>query len=203
MHRSLRVFLALTSVFGAAALAAASAATEASDVAHHPFSTDFPSGSHLQVHARSGDVRIIGTDEHRISVEISGRNASVARDIHVRMKSGAGESDLRVSGGPKNDIRITVRIPRITDLYVRVPFGDVEIEDVVGDKDVALHAGDLTISVGNPADYGHVRASVLSGDLSGAPFGEEHGGLFRSFEKEGPGKYRLHAHVGAGDLTLR
>ena len=46
-------------------------------------------------------------------------------------------------------------------------------------------------------------ASVLSGDLSGRPFGEEHGGLFRSFEKVGNGKYRLHAHVGAGDLTLR
>lgn len=29
-----------------------------------------------------------------------------------------------------------------------------------------------------------------------------HGGLFRSFEKRGSGKYRLRAHVGAGDLFL-
>jgi hypothetical protein len=31
----------------------------------------------------------------------------------------------------------------------------------------------------------------------------EKGGLFRSFEERGNGKYRLHAHVGAGELTLR
>jgi len=27
--------------------------------------------------------------------------------------------------------------------------------------------------------------------------------LFRSFHKDGSGKYKLRAHVGAGDLTLR
>jgi hypothetical protein len=35
------------------------------------------------------------------------------------------------------------------------------------------------------------------------PFGESHGGLFRSFRKSGTGKYKLVAHVGAGELTLR
>jgi hypothetical protein len=88
-------------------------------------------------------------------------------------------------------------------LYVRMPAGDLTVEGVSGDKDVELHFGDLTIAVGNAADYSHVDASVMSGDLEAAPFGESHGGLFRSFEKSGSGKYKLHAHVGAGDLTLR
>jgi hypothetical protein len=48
-----------------------------------------------------------------------------------------------------------------------------------------------------------VEASVTTGGLEAAPFGESHGGLFRSFHKEGNGKYKLYAHVGAGDLTLR
>jgi hypothetical protein len=69
-------------------------------------------------------------------------------------------------------------------------------------KDVELSAGDLNIAVGNAADYSHVDASVMSGDLEAAPF-KSHGGLFRSFEKSGSGRYRLHTHVGAGDLTLR
>jgi hypothetical protein len=34
------------------------------------------------------------------------------------------------------------------------------------------------------------------------PFGESRGGLFRSFEKSGNGRYKLVAHVGAGNLTL-
>ena len=38
---------------------------------------------------------------------------------------------------------------------------------------------------------------------SGVDFGETKDGLFRSFEKTGTGHYRLHAHVGAGDLNLR
>jgi len=66
-----------------------------------------------------------------------------------------------------------------------------------------LSAGDLTIEVGNAADYSHVRASVNTGDIDASPFGESRGGLFRSFEKFGKGKYKLMAHVGAGDLTLK
>ena len=187
----------------AAGASLAQSSTERSDIVDHPFSADFAAGGKLRVHVRSGDVRIVGTDQNSISVELSGKKAREARNLRVRLDGSHGESDLRISGGPKNDFRITIRVPRVTDLYARIPFGDVEIEDVVGDKDVALHAGDLTIAVGNPDDYRHVEASVTTGDLSGAPFGEEHGGLFRSFEKEGTGKYRLHAHVGAGDLTLR
>jgi len=186
-----------------AAAGLAQARTDTSDIVDHPFSADFASGGKLRLHVRSGDVHVVGTDQNSISVELSGKKAREARDVRVRLKESRGAADLRIFGGPRNDITLTIRIPRNTDLYARIPFGDVEIEDVVGDKDVALHAGDLTIAVGNPADYGHVDASVTSGDLSGAPFGEEHGGLFRSFEKEGTGKYRLHAHVGAGDLTLR
>jgi len=67
---------------------------------------------------------------------------------------------------------------------------------------VELSFGDLTIEA-NPEDYAHVDASVYSGDLDAEPFAISKGGLFRSFEKRGPGKYRLHAHVGAGELMLK
>jgi hypothetical protein len=84
-----------------------------------------------------------------------------------------------------------------------MPFGQLEITDITGDKDVQLHAGELILGVGNPADYSRVDASVNSGGLEAPPFGEDHGGLFRSFQKTGNGKYKLRAHVGAGDLTMR
>ena len=100
-------------------------------------------------------------------------------------------------------MQITVEIPRSTGLFVRMPAGQLELSDITGDKNVQLHAGELIVGVGNPADYSHVEASVTTGGLEAAPFGESHGGLFRSFHKEGNGKYKLYAHVGAGDLTLR
>ena len=119
------------------------------------------------------------------------------------MKSSGNEAELRISGGPKNDLQVTIEVPRSSMLYVRMPAGELSVEGVAGDKDIELHAGELTVGVGDSTDYGHVDASVFAGDLEAAPFHESHGGLFRSFEKTGTGKYRLHAHVGAGDLTLR
>jgi hypothetical protein len=123
--------------------------------------------------------------------------------MRVSLKEKEGVTELHVSGGPKNDLTITIRIPRSTDLYARIPGGDVRVEDVSGNKDISLHGGELTVAVGNSADYSHVDASIVVGELDAAPFGEEHGGFFRSVHKEGPGKYRLHAHVGAGQLTLQ
>ncbi len=173
------------------------------DLQNHPFAVDFPSGSNLRVHLRSGEFRIVGRDGNKIAVHFNGRNADNARDLTVRFRRSGNDGDLRVFGGPKNNLEVTIEIPSAAILFVRMPAGDLSVEGVSGDKDVELHFGDLTIAVGNAADYSNVDASVMSGGLEAAPFGESHGGLFRSFEKSGSGKYKLHAHVGAGDLTLR
>jgi len=173
------------------------------DLRKHPFAVDFPSGSNLRLHLRSGEFRVVGHSDSRVAIHLSGRNADNARDLTVRFRRSDNTADLRVFGGPKNNLEVTIEVPSSAILFVRMPAGDLSIEGVSGDKDVELHFGDLTISVGNAADYSHVDASVMSGGLEAAPFGESHGGLFRSFEKNGTGKYKLHAHVGAGDLTLR
>jgi len=173
------------------------------DLQNHPFAVNFPAGSNLRLHLRSGEFRVVGRDGNTIAVHLNGRNADNARDLTVRFRRSDNTADLRVFGGPKNNLEVTIEVPSSAMLYVRMPAGDLTVEGVSGDKDVELHFGDLTIAVGNAADYSHVDASVMSGDLEAAPFGESHGGLFRSFEKSGSGKYKLHAHVGAGDLTLR
>ena len=173
------------------------------DLQNHPFAVDFPSGGNLRLHLRSGEFRVVGRNDARVAVHLYGRNADNPRDLTVRFRRSGNDGDLRVSGGPKNNLEVTIEVPSSAMLFVRMPAGDLSVEGVSGDKDVELHAGDLTIAVGNAADYSHVDASVMSGGLEAAPFGESHGGLFRSFEKSGSGKYKLHAHVGAGDLTLR
>jgi len=176
---------------------------EVSNLGEHPFRVDYPSGSQLNIHVRSGDVRVVGSSDNKVSVKVDARDPDRAREVKVRFERLDNSAELQISGGPKNDIRITVEVPKATGLFVRMPFGQLEISGVAGDKDVQLHAGELIVGVGNPSDYSHVDASVNSGGIEAAPFGEDHGGLFRSFEKSGNGKYRLHAHVGAGDLRLR
>lgn len=176
---------------------------EVKDLQNHPFSVDFPSGSRIRMQLRSGEMRIVGTDSERLSVRVDGKNTDRAQDVTVRFKRFETESELRIFDGPRNDVSVTIEIPRSSHLFVRMPFGDLTLEHITGDKDVELHAGDLTIDVGSASDYRRVDASVVTGDIAAAPFGEDHGGVFRSFEKSGPGKFKLHAHVGAGDLTLR
>ncbi len=177
--------------------------TEATNLGDHPFQVDFPSGSQLNVHVRSGDVHVVGRGDNKVTVRVSAKDWEKAREVKVRFERLENSAELDISGGPKNDIQITVEVPRLTGLLVRMPAGQLELSDITGDKDVELHAGELIVGVGNPADYSHVDVSVTSGGIEAAPFGEDHGGLFRSFHKSGNGKYKLHAHVGAGDVNLR
>ena len=176
---------------------------EVSSLSDHPFQVDYPSGGQLSIRVRSGDVRVVGSAENKVTVKVDAKDPDKAREVTVRFERLDNSAELRISGGPKNDLWITVEVPKSTGLFVRMPAGQLEISNVTGDKDVQLHAGELIVGVGNPADYSHVDASVTTGGLEAPPFGESHGGLFRSFQKSGNGKYKLHAHVGAGDLTLR
>jgi hypothetical protein len=195
-------FLSLTVLFASLAVAQ-SKKIEATDLPDHPFQVDFASGRQLNIHLRSGDFRILGRDDNKISVRVDGKDLEKAKEINVRFERLENSTELNIWGGPKNNVQITIEVPRSTGLFVRMPAGQLEVNDIVGDKDIQLHAGELTIGLGNPADYSRVDASVSTGGLEAEAYGESHGGLFRSFQKDGKGKYRLHAHVGAGDLTLR
>jgi hypothetical protein len=167
------------------------------------FEADFPSGGRLRLHIRSGDLRVIGSDEDKIKIRYWGKNAGEANDVKVSLKTTGNTGVLHVHGGPRNEFQIEIRVPKVSNLYLRMPAGDAKVENLVGDKDVELHAGDLTLGVGSPEEYALADASVLAGDLDTGPFGVSKDGLFRSFHHSGSGKYKLHAHVGAGDLKLK
>ena len=204
MHKVVGTFALASLIVSSAPLAIAqSKRVEATNLPDQPFQVEYPSGNNLNLLLRSGDVRVVGTNDNKISVRVDSKNLEKAREVKVVFDRSDNSARLRVSGGPKNDTQIVVEVPKATGLFVRMPAGELEISDVTGDKDVQLHAGELIVHVGSPADYSHVDASVTTGGLEAPPFHEDHGGFFRSFHKDGKGKYKLHAHVGAGDLTLR
>lgn len=173
------------------------------EVGRDHFEADFPSGGQIRMHIRSGAIKILGSDEKKIQVHYSGKNADKRKDVKVSLKSSGDVGELNISGGPRNEFEIEVEVPKSCNLYLRVTAGQVEVSGITGDKDVELSFGDLTVEVSKAEDYAHVDASVYSGDLDAEPFAISKGGLFRSFQKQGPGKYRLHAHVGAGELMLK
>ena len=186
-----------------ATLALAEKPVETKQVGKDSFEAQFPSGGQLHIHVRSGEVVVKGIDESKVRVHFEGTKSGELSDVEVGLKTSASKGVLSISGGPRNDFRIVIEVPKVVDLHLRMPFGEATVERLTGDKDIEIHAGDLTVDIGDAAEYAHVDASVISGDLDAAPFNVSKGGLFRSFEKGGSGKYRLHAHVGAGDLTLQ
>jgi hypothetical protein len=174
------------------------------DIYSHPFQVDLPYDQKLTLELRSGDYRVFASTGEKVSVRTTGDRAEKGRDMSLSFKHMNSHAELQITGGPSNNgPTVEIGVPKSSNLIVRMPFGDLNIEGISGDKDVEMHAGDLNIEVGNPADYAHVDASVGAGDINAGPFGENKDGLFRSFEKSGPGRYRLHAHIGAGDLNLK
>jgi hypothetical protein len=193
----------LSAVFFLATTTFAQSRIAVDDLAHHPFEAAFSSGGQIDLHIRSAEIHIVGSVENKIVVHVGGGQGSNSTDMKARFERSDNSCELRITGGPHNELTITVQVPKNSNLFVRIFAGDVEVKGITGNKDVELHTGDLTIGVGDAADYAHVKASVSTGEINAKPFGESHGGLFRSFEKSGSGKYKLVVHVGAGELTLK
>jgi hypothetical protein len=141
-----------------------------------------------------------------------------AKEITVNTETKGGEkqndikTDIRITGtyaeihvdGPNNGFRYKITLPTAARLKVRMSAGDLNISGVDGDLDVQLHAGDCGIQLGTGAEnFGPVYLSVNAGDVTAAPFNADKSGLFRHFKNEKASKYRFHAHVGAGDLTVK
>jgi hypothetical protein len=164
---------------------------------------DCPSNMPLRLLVRSGEILIVGTDDNKITVDLAGKNADKILDVKGRLSVSNNVAELHLTGGPKNDLQIIIHLPKNSDLTARIFAGDVNVQDVIGNKDLELHAGQLTISVDKPDDYGHVDMSVNAGQVDAEIFGDSKGGLFRSVCRETDGKYRLHAHVGTGELRVR
>jgi hypothetical protein len=170
------------------------------EVGKSPVEAKFSSGGQVHMELCSSGVELIGEKDDRVRVSF---DADYGNAVKVRLEVFGNHADLRVSGCPHSNFQMTIQVPRSSDLYVRMFAGNMNIWGIAGDKDVSMGAGQLTLEVGNPEDYRQVRASVSTGGLEASAFEVSKGGLFRSFDKTGPGKYRLYAHVGAGQLELR
>ncbi|HEY2168034.1 MAG TPA: DUF4097 family beta strand repeat-containing protein [Candidatus Angelobacter sp.] len=164
----------------------------------NPAEKDFVSGGRIEITLESGDYKILASSDNRIHVRWN--EASGAR---IKLTTNGKSADVRVENTPHNNFHATIEVPALTDLRIRLTAGDMSVTGIKGDKDIEANAGDLNISVGSSSDWGDVDASVTAGDLHAPAFKAATGGLFRSIKWKGPGKYRLHVHLTAGDVNLR
>jgi len=163
-----------------------------------PAEKDFASGGKIEMTLESGDYNVRASSDNRIHVRW---NEASAKGVRVKLTTNGKSADVRVENTPHDNFHATIEVPALTD--VRIRLGNLEMSGIKGDKDIEANAGNLNISVGTSSDWGDVDASVTAGDVNAPAFHESRGGLFRSLSWRGPGKYRLHVHLMAGDVNLR
>jgi len=156
----------------------------------------------LEIELGSGDYQIVASGSDSIAVVYDGSNADTMRNVKVQIDSGHGQNHLKIAGS-KSNFRAVIEVPRKTDLRIRMSAGGLSIGDVEGNKDIEIIAGNLELNSLHPQDYAQADFSVRIGDVYAPLFKTAKSHLSRSFKTAGPGKYRLHAHVGVGDLTLK
>jgi hypothetical protein len=162
----------------------------------------FAPNGRVKMDLAAADYRITGAPEPRVRIEWTARDADTLPKVEVHADVRGTELSLTTNGPGNRDLKFTIQVPNQSDLYVRLSAGDLTIENIRGNKDVELRAGDLRIDVGRAEDYHAVDASLWAGDIKASAFQIVKEGLFRSFDWTGHGPYRLHAHLLAGDMFL-
>jgi hypothetical protein len=164
---------------------------------------EFVSGGTIRLHLEAGGYTIAPGDSENIVVTWRANSEEQLKRVKAEIKRTGSSADVYVSETPHNNFEATIQVPRSSNLWVRLSAGEVVVEDVEGDKDVRVFAGTIQIDVPHPEQYGHRDASVMTGSIDASAFDVSKDGLFRSFEQQGPGKYRLHAQVITGEIDLR
>ena len=159
----------------------------------------------LTIDSRPAGIEIVGTDRETIHVSCAADDTDSARNVRLRFSGTPTHAKLTITGAylQHGNLQIRVEVPRKLSLGVQMPAGEVKVDEIVGDKDIELYAGQITISSSHEWDYRKVNASVDIGQVNAQVYGADKGGFFRVFRKENAeGEYRLHAHVTTGQIDL-
>ena len=164
-------------------------------------------GALLVIDSRPAGLEIVGTDLETIHVTChGGDNEDAAPHILLQFSPNPDGGRLKIEGSHMrhgNNLQVKIEVPWKTNLRVQMPAGEVKVEEIKGDKDIELYAGQITISSAHEWNYRSVNASVTIGEVRAAAYNADKGGFFRSFNKKTTdGEYRFHAHVMTGEIDL-
>jgi len=168
----------------------------------HPIEVPLRSRAALVIESRPGEVEITGTDADVVRVSCTVDHS--AQDVELRFSGTPGYGRLNVTSPVRNEnLHIKIEVPRKTNLRFHMGAGQVTVDDVAGDKDIDMYAGQIIIHSPGGGSYKSVDASVDIGDVDASVYGVDKGGFFRSFTKKfDDGEYRLRAHVMTGQIEL-
>lgn len=200
---------ARVAMLGASLLACALAGTAQTSVScDETLNAPLHARSLLSIDSRPAGLEIVGSDDENIHVICQKRDADQESDRRVRLRfsPNAVGGKLSIEGEHMrhgNGPQIRIEVPKKTSLRVRMFAGEVKVEQVSGDKDIQVGAGQISVSNHN-WDYRSVDASVSIGQVNAPMYDAQKGGFFRSVSKSSQeGQFRLRAHVTTGQIDLQ
>ena len=172
-------------------------------------------GGTLRIHLSVGDIHIVkGSDAQNMHVHytIRTRNESNLRDVTstFQAQSDGEVIEFHTPFRGNTSVDVEIEVPDPTALEVHLKVGDIRIEGIHGNKDLAVKVGDIKLS-GTDPDYRSVHADTSIGDVTLQPEEsrstlanyKQSGWLGRKLSYASNGKYDLRAQVSVGDIEIR
>ena len=143
----------------------------------------------LIIDSKPAGLHIVGTDQVAIHVSCSASSDETATNVALHFSPTAHGGKLSIEAPHlqhgNNGLEVRIEVPRRTNLSVRMFAGQVTVEEVKGDKDIEIGAGQITISSIHDGDYRKVDASVSIGEVQArAPSAPKKGASSRNFRSE-------------------
>jgi hypothetical protein len=123
-----------------------------------------PGSAILTIDSRPAGIEIVGTDQEAIHVSCTADDMDSARHIRLRFSGTPSHAKLTITGPylKHGNLQIRVEVPRKTNLGVQMSAGEVKVNEIVGDKDIELYAGQITISSAHKWDYRNITHLLAS-----------------------------------------
>lgn len=157
----------------------------------------------LAVDSFATGVTVVGTDGTTLKVTCT--NASDPHAVRFHLTGDPGHQQLMLrSDHHQDNLQIRIEVPHRSSLRLHMNAGEVTVNNVEGNKDIDLYAGQINIAAGDTSDYSSVHASVTIGEVKASAWGVDKGGFFRSFTRNtANGEYKIYAHVLTGEIDLK
>jgi hypothetical protein len=121
---------------------------------------EFGADGRISMDLSAGGYHITGTTDSRIRLDWTVRERHQLSRVHARVDVSGRNAAISTDGPDNSGFKVAIHVPVRADLHIRLTAGDLTIEGIEGNKDVALHAGELNIDLGRAEDYQRVEASV-------------------------------------------
>ena len=168
-----------------------------------PIAIDAQPGVSLTIESISSEIDIVGTDQPGVRISCTLPDGEDPERVSLRAERTGDFAKIQVSGGQMHNLHVRIEVPQKTGFRLRMAAGQVKVNDVSGDKDIDLHAGQVIVDQVDSKQYHSLRASVEIGDVRAPAFGADKGGFFREINKDvAGGPYRLRVHVMTGSVEL-